>query len=380
MVGRVANLVLLAFSTFTFFSSSLGIASIIARYGREFGFSLAETGFVFSAAPLAAALLRLPVGFVADRYGAKLFMVAGSAVMTASALYASLARDVPGLFMARLLQGVGLALYIGPSIAAASMLKGVEAHRAIPLRSASISAAATIAPIIVGVVTDSLGYSAAFTVAAVHGAAAAAASAMLKIVKPARHGGRVAGLRKGLSTVALLSLLSLIDGIVFFAYQALPQTHLADLGYPATVYGVALAASGVAGFFARLSTAFLTTRYGPARVMAMGYTLSAASLTVIAVGFDPLRLLMSETLYGIGLGLSVPSGQVLLMTSVPQEARNLAASIYTLAFDAGGFAGSYMFGLVAELEGYTRAYSYMAMAELVAAILAAFLATRARPH
>ncbi len=354
-----------------FFSGLIAITSIIARYARFLGLSVASVGLVFSLAPLASAVSRIPVGVGADRVGARPFMVLGSVWILVSGLVAAASHSILGVALARALQGLGLAFFVAPSIFAASVIPGVSASRAISARSAAIALASSISPFISGVLVDHYGYAAGFLYGSANGGLAALLSALLFLEKPVEKTRRSTLLREALSSArslwAIVPVAPIIDGAVFMGFQSLPQAELRDLGYPAAVFGLALALNGLAGFPSRLSVSRLASRYGCPMLMLAGYASIVTGLGVLRISVAPPAIYLVGALYGAGFGLVAPSEQLLIVTNTPRAVRNTVLSIYTLGFDAGGFIGSTLLGALASGHGYSASYTAMMIMEVLSA-------------
>lgn len=366
---------LLVVSVYLFFFGLIGSSSIIARYSSILGSSVSETGFMFSIAPLVSLLLRIPVGILADRYGSHVFMALGSLALAVSGFLASVSDTLPALLLVRALQGVAIAMFIGPSIAAASNMpyRG-GAARLLSYRASAISLAAVTGPVALAYVTDYIGFSEAFIAASAAGIASAVSSGAVAryLAVPRREAQRWSMRALATRSIALVAVIALIDGAVFITLQALPQEHVARLGMPARIYGLYLSISGIIGFFSRILAGELILRLGPLRVAAVGLAIEGLSNLVLAAwDGDPLILYASGAIYGVGLGLVVPSEQYFLLSGVRRDARNTAASIYAASFDLGGFAGVGGFSRLAESHGYAASYTGMALLGFLGSMIAA---------
>lgn len=82
----------------------------------QFGVPLTDLVWIADAYTLAFAALLLAAGALADRYGAKTIYQAGLAVFTLASLLCGMAPDGPALIAARMLQGVGAALFMPSSL------------------------------------------------------------------------------------------------------------------------------------------------------------------------------------------------------------------------------------------------------------------------
>ncbi len=367
--------------SFAFFSSMIGMASIIARFTRELGLSASGVGFIFSIAPLVAASLRLPIGILADRYGVRVFLVAGGFAAAGAGFTAALMASVEGIIVARIMQGIALALFITPSIVASFQLPDAKPSTAVAYRSASVSLAATVSPVVAGLLVDHLGYATAFGYAGFAGLTATFIALMLPLrenttrARRSLKGSHVIVVREARKVTPFFAM-ALMDGMVFFTYQSLIQSHLRDMGYPATVYGIAGLVNGIAGAIARASTARLMHVMGAGRLLMTGFIIEALATGLLTRLYTPPGLYLVAALYGVGLGLIVPSEQVLLVDNVDPRVRNTVVSFYSISFDLGGFIGPNVYGFIAEVGDYTRSYTLMPLPSITAAIIVLFYCGR----
>jgi predicted MFS family arabinose efflux permease len=367
------DLWLLVIATYMFFSGMMSITSIVARYARFLGVSIAGTGVIFSLTSLSAALLRIPVGVAADRLGPRPFMALGGLSVALAGLVAMASGSGLGLGVTRIMQGVGLAFFVAPSIYVASMVRGVSVNTAVSLRSAAISAASITAPFIAGILVDKTGYGAAFTYAVLNAVGAAAASMLIRAGLPQVRASkpRLGEAFSALRRIWIVAVTPIVDGAVFLGFQSLPQANLKDLGYPATVFGTALSLSGATGLAARLSTSTLVPLMGCIATMLAGYALLVGATAALLVSVTPPWIYLSGSLYGAGFGFIAPAEQVLIVSNVEPRIRNTVLSMYTLSFDIGGFIGSTLLGAIAEQGGYEAGYTAMVLLQAASLVLVA---------
>jgi DHA1 family multidrug resistance protein-like MFS transporter len=83
---------------------------VLPFYGRTLGASALEVGGLFSAFSVVTLLLRPIVGRALDRYGRRLFLMAGVACYAGAMIVYMQAQDVTLLYLARIVQGLGNAL------------------------------------------------------------------------------------------------------------------------------------------------------------------------------------------------------------------------------------------------------------------------------
>ena len=81
-------------------------------------------GMQFAAVVIANVLLQVPIGQASDRYGRRPFIVAGFAILVPSVFVQGIITDPFVMILARLIQGVAVALVFAPALALAGDLAG----------------------------------------------------------------------------------------------------------------------------------------------------------------------------------------------------------------------------------------------------------------
>jgi MFS family permease len=99
-------------------SGSTAISSLFVMYRQQWGLTSADIAIVFSAYVGALLPGLLLYGGLAEKYGRRAVSAAGIASMAIGILLLALAHDLQWLIIARLFQGTGVALSIGPVSAA----------------------------------------------------------------------------------------------------------------------------------------------------------------------------------------------------------------------------------------------------------------------
>ncbi len=363
--GLNREVALIIAAVFLYFTALGGIGSVISRFSRELGAATFETGLIFSLGPMIGVLTRLPTGVLADRYGSKYFMMLGGLAVTVSALYASTVSSPGEVYLVRALQGLSMGLFISASIAAVSIYGYIEYLRQLlSYRAAVISLSALIGPLIATSFVDLYGYAAAFYLLAVFGVSSIVASALLPDKKLYRGRGSAPRILEVIrnGVVATLLILPLVNGGVFFALNSLLQDHVYTLGQPSITIGKALFVAGLTGLVSRLYAVKLIDRIGSVATLSLGVLLEAVGMTILVPwSGDLVQLLISMGLFGWGIGLTVPSGQYILLSNVAEDTRNTATAFYATGFDIGGTAGVIGFSYIAGELGFNASYVAMAI-------------------
>ncbi|WP_229415748.1 MFS transporter [Pseudoduganella armeniaca] len=376
---------------------------------------LAGLVWVVDGYTLTFAALLLAGGALADRIGAKQAYQAGLLVFLAGSLGCALAPSGTLLVAARLLQGVGAALFMPSSLSLLAQSSTDERARArmFAIWSALVSAAATVGPLAGGLLVHLFGWRSIFWLNVPLGLAALA---LTHIVVRAPAGGARRPLALSSHAIAALALAALafvlIEGPVR-GWTAAPVLALAALllvlgtwavrreragqaaMLPAALYGNAAFGATVAmgflinfGFFAQLFVISLFLQQGQGigaletglrllpmmavtgvtnllagRVIArrgvrwpllagLGGAVGAA-LLLTAAGWTaaPALVLACATLVTLSLGLAIPAMTATVMQAGGRAHANSAAAALNATRQVGALVGVAVAGTVLHMAG-----------------------------
>jgi EmrB/QacA subfamily drug resistance transporter len=170
MEKRIALIIATVASFITpFMASSVNIA--LPAIGKEFAMTVVALGWVPTAYLLAAAMLIVPLGKMADMYGRKRIFLAGMVIHTAASVICAVASSAALLIAMRIVQGIGAAMIFSTSIAiVTSIYPAGERGRALGITAAAVYLGLSLGPVIGGYLTQRLGWRSIFLVAALLGA------------------------------------------------------------------------------------------------------------------------------------------------------------------------------------------------------------------
>ncbi len=358
-----------------YFISIWLVASVLARYSRDLGIDLTGISVIWSSVSLITLIMRPVTGHLADRWSSNAVMLVGSLLSLISSLIYLVAGDFPSLLAGRVIQGLGNSFFIAPSaVAVASSSSSVGL--ALGLRSMLISFGGVVAPPIAGLLADSIGYWAVFSLAAISSLVIAAMNARLS--REAARSGSGAGWRDAFSDTVLVAMgLAALGGASLMVVLELVQVHYRDLGYGASVFGYFSMFFGASGLLSRyLSGRLAESR--PVAVISTGYGTMLLSLIALSRWYEPPGGFGAAALLGLGLGLTIPAQQYVTIRWVPDGARNRAMALYAMGADVGRFSGPLVMGVAAGLLGYGGAYLLTASFPLAAFPLITVLSRRVR--
>lgn len=229
-VDKRSALVVATVSSFLapFLSASINVA--LPTIGAEFRMSAVVLGWIPTSYLLAASVLLVPFGRMADIAGRRRVFLYGISLYTLSSLLAAAATSAPVLIAARVLQGVSVAMMFGIGIAIlTSVFPPGERGRALGINSASVYVGLSLGPFLGGVLTQHLGWRSVFLVNVLLGAS----GLVLVLTRLRAEWAEARGARFDLkgSLIYSLSLLA-----VMYGFSVLPGR-----------VGAVLVAAGIAG-------------------------------------------------------------------------------------------------------------------------------------
>ena len=164
-VGVSKRVALIVVSTAAFTTallmSSVNIA--LPSMGKELAMEAVSLGWVANAMVLAAAVVLIPAGRLADIYGRKKIFVYGMLLFTISSFLCAIANSGALIISYRFLQGISAGMIIGTSVAIiASVFPAEERGRALGISVGAVYLGLSLGPFIGGVLTQHLGWRSIF--------------------------------------------------------------------------------------------------------------------------------------------------------------------------------------------------------------------------
>jgi DHA1 family multidrug resistance protein-like MFS transporter len=139
------------------------VSPVLPQYALSFSIPMALIGWAVSAFALARLFMDVPAGFLADRFGRKINMIIGLILIIMSSVGAGLATSYPLLILARIVEGLGSALYVTSATTWVAQISAGEARgRYMSLYSALIFAGTSFGPTIGGYSAVHFGLNAPF--------------------------------------------------------------------------------------------------------------------------------------------------------------------------------------------------------------------------
>lgn len=269
----------------------IAMIPLAPTFADEFALSGVETGMILASSSLAALVVALPLGVLADRFGARRVTIASACLFTLATLGQGLAAEFSTLLAARVAFGVAFGALWG---AGASWLSDSlsEERRigALALATTVAGLGFTIGPALAGVLADRYETGTPFLVLAI---AAAAVTAALFVTAPAatahapqqrlREALRLARADElVLAGIAIIALIGLVGGGV-------------NLLVPLQLRENAVSAAEIGLLFSLASAVYTVVSAGVARLGARSATLRVGGYAALLTGISFVLVLASNS-------------------------------------------------------------------------------------
>jgi MFS family permease len=306
-------------------------------------------GIAVGAFAVGAIALRPIAGRVGDRYGRRVLLISGSAVVAVSIAGYAPIDALPVLVGLRLLTGVGEAFFfVGAGTMAADLAPEHRRGEAISYWSVAIYGGLAFGPVL-GEVVLSHDYDAVWIVSAALALVAMLLSFGTRDVyvgEPKPNEENALLHRAALAPGSIL-FLGLIGVTAFTAFMPLyvRQVGLHDSRYLFLEYGVLVLIIRLIG--ARLPDSLGARRAGSAALLGI-----VAGMMVIALFRETTGLIIGTAIFACGMSLLYPALLLLALTGTRQHERASVVGTFSTFFDLAMGLGAVTVGAVSEVAGY----------------------------
>ena len=364
-----------ALGTVGFFGSFFYLLSVLPEYIDSIGGEKWQIGVIVGGFGFVPLVLRPFVGRWSDRGHRKRLQRIGILTMAVATVLMVLSEDVISLFVLRLAQGVGMALF--PTAAAslaAELAPPARRGEGLGYFGMATSSAQMITPALGVAIAGLWGFDAVFVIAS--GTSLVTLLVVQPIDEPASEaqGGEGSALIARRAIFPMLIFLSVTFSIV--AASAFLPLHGDDRGLGNV--GLFFLVSGAGAIVVRPVAGRVSDRLGRVPVAVPGLLLTCSGMWLVAVAQSPPILWFGAALVGLGLGASHTSLLSLAVDRVPVSEKGRATAVLQLAWDLGGLSGAITLGVVATLLGVVSVFWAAGLIVLAAtvALLAASIRGR----
>ena len=326
---------------------------------RELGASLSATQLTLSALIICFGLGQLVCGPLADRFGRRPVLLTGLGLYTIASVLGAIAQSIEALIVWRALQGAAMAAAVtcGRSVVR-DLFQPYEGARVMSRALGGLGLIAMLAPMLGGLLVQTLSWHAALLMTALFGAGALAFIALKftetlrlpdpQATRPTRVLHNWAGVLGHPSFRAWTALLCCSWGGVFFLLAGSSFVFINVLGTTRIQFGVILASCSMAYVFGTMLCRRLLLRHGLRGAVKRGAVLSLTggvgmALLSLAGVQSVWAIMLPQWLFAFGHGIHQPCGQSGVVGPFPEKA-GTAASVSGFAMMATAFAISLWLG------------------------------------
>src|SRR4051812_39345992 len=280
------------------------------------------------------ALGQLVVGPISDRYGRRWPVLAGFAVFFAGSVWCSLATDLPGLLIGRVIQAAGAcATSVLSRAIARDLFSGAALGRAMALIMVAMAAAPGFSPLLGGALDHYFGWRSEFAFVGIFAALGAIAYAAVlgethtstRIpLNPLAITKSYFGLIGDRRFLVPAATVSLIMGGLFAMFSAAPRVLIEGLHFSPIQLGLFFAGTVLIVFAAGLLATKLAPRFGLDRPIQGGLLLAAAgSIAILLVSMTSptfLSFLGGTCVFLLGMGMVNPLGTAQALSPFGEKA------------------------------------------------------------
>ena len=348
-------------------------------YVAHLGGTKGDAGTIVGILGLSALCLRIPIGGLLDKFGRKLILIIGMAVLVADFLVLNLNHQLGFLFFLRLVQGAALGI---ENTAVGTLASDLIPRNRLSMGLGYFSIAQTlpqaIGPLIGLYLVQNYGFNSLFFVGLLLTVIAFLASLLVsdhyeqKITKPqlnqrlTNKDNLANDLRQakahrlspkqGLLSVPVLVpslILSIVclanSGVTAFVSQFAIERNVSNIGYYFTVNAL------VTVLMRLIYPKFLVT-IKTSKVVFISLCFIIASLILVSKSTTLISFLLAGSLYGIGFASVLPIMNAVVLNHVSDHQRGRATAIFSASLDVAYGSGAMIWGVVAMQVGFEQVY------------------------
>lgn len=339
---------LLAGSTLSVMAGAV-LAPVVELIRTEQRLSATAAGLVLTAHGFSLALAGPAVGWTIDRWGARRPLSLGLLLYGLAGGAGAVVDSYPMLILTRLLFGVGAAfVFTGTTVELLNRYEGALRERVMGWRSTAISLGGAAFPLVGGAL-GALSWRAPFAAYLL-----AVPLALLTWHLPGHAASRPAVPGAGrnpwsaLATrprlLGVYALQAVVAALLYAVLVFLP-VRLAELGVTDTVV-VALFAATLSGVMSAVGLGYgrLRTRISHSGLLRAAFAAWTLAALTIALAPTPVVPLLGAALFGLGMGVAIPTLTVMTGDHAPPGLMGQATALLATATFAGQFAAPLVFG------------------------------------
>lgn len=336
-----------------------------------YGVSRAGGGLLLSSFALGRLAFDLVAGVLGDRFGIRRVAIVACLVTVVASAAAATTPSYPLLLAARVVQGVGSALYMTVAMSHVIAI-APEGHvgRLLAIYQGVILAGVSFGPTVGGLMAEAWGIAGPFLLYAGFGVIGVVV-ALRWMPMPDRRQGAVTGARPDTArwpqVRRLLAdptfLLVSLAAFTVFATRAgtgntlLPLFAAERLGFTQFTIGLLLTAAAVGNLLVLPYSGRAVDRSGRRRTLRIGLWATVPVTVGVALGLEPWMLFALAAALGAAIGYANVVPAAVLSDLASPVIRSTAVGIQRMITDLGVLAGPFLSGAMADRFGFPAAFA-----------------------
>lgn len=316
-------------------------------------------GYLASTYALPQVMSQLPIGLLADRYGAKFFILLGYMLSFLAGLLFYFTDKVEVILGGRVLQGIAEAPLLSLAPALLSLRYAADKGKAIGIYNAAIYVGLTIGPLLRVVFLPQWQDREVFLLYAILclGGAVLIAVSMKNLQENKNTANESIQIKNLLPLTKQPEILAVLWGITLYGagfgifITIIPAFMLLVKGYDQAYVNLFFSLLYVAISVAQVAVGWLSDTLGRQVFMTAGMLIAAAGF-MSAATFNNVGLMAILCLSSLGLGAYYIASMAYLNEKVPGNCKGAISSVYYLCWGVGMFGGPLL------LNEYIRNYTY----------------------
>lgn len=368
------HLTILFISTFLFFTNEALFLPTLPLHLAESGYSNLGIGIILGAFALGVLVSRPLTGFITDRKGRKVSLVAGVVFFFISPVLYLVSVDFAYLIFVRFFHGLGIAFYTTAFPAYISDTADEERRgEAMGHMATSITLAFILGPLAGTTVYDQFGFAPLVWLCTLTGFVNLVVILMIAEIRirtdsRERIPYRQAILKRGIVVSAGIQLMygTIFGGIMTFLPLLLKAVDGVSIGLFFMVESVIV-------ICCRIMAAHLADRYGRGPVFFYSFLTILAAVFIISNITTLALLVAAAVLFGMGSSLCAPALTAFVADNTEPATRGMVFGFVSCSFDTGVITAGIVLGAVADLVGFRSMFGITALSGCVALALFALL-------
>ena len=344
-------------------------------YAESLGASLTVVGLIIASYGLVQFALRIPLGYVSDRRGARLpFIVIGLFANALGAVGMALFPSPFLLIIWRGLHGVGAASFVTSSVYFASFFRPDQATRATGLLVFMTALSQVIISMVGGLLAEHFGMPFTFWTAAIIAIAGVAAmflagerAAVVRRPMSVRRFGRVLSNR---SLLVASGIGALFQFVTFGLNISFIPIFADSLGASKTDLGTVTTISYITYGLASLAAAVGLRRFNERAFVIGGSLFTALTILILPLVQTFPALLALQAANSFARGLVFPVLMGISIKELPEHERASAMGVFQSVYAIGMFAGPATAGLIADAIGMDALFLVVSLFPILSVVAA----------